>query len=250
MILYYQLKDTLFTWLKKTSCTKRALQSLTGQLLWVARCVQHSRCFLSRLLAGLRMLSEQHHKMTLTQDMRMDILWWYTYIKEFNGVAFIINPLNTTLTYAGDACKRGAGAYHGSEYWSRLLPEHMCGDAPPIHLKEFYVLLISIKLWGPTWSGQAVELFCDNTAVVEVCTKQKPKDLEMARFLREFLLLVVTYKFYPVVKKISTSDNWCADFLSREFDPEDHECFFDKHKMSPMTPINVPDHQFSFSASW
>ena len=245
-----QLKDTLFTWLKKTSCTKRALQSLTGQLLWVARCVQHSRCFLSRLLAGLRMLSEQHHKMTLTQDMRMDILWWYTYIKEFNGVSFIIDPLNTTLTYAGDACKRGTGAYHGSEYWSRLLPDQMCGDLPPIHLKEFYVLLISIRLWGPRWSGQAVELYCDNTAVVEVCTKQKPRDLEMARFLREFLLLVVTYKFYPVVKKISTEDNWIADFLSREFDPEAHRCFFDKHEMSPMTMIDVPDYHFSFTASW
>ena len=180
----------------------------------------------------------------------MDILWWYTYIRDFNGVSFMINPLCITLTYAGDACKRGAGAYHGSEYWSRLLPVHMCGDEPPIHLKEFYVLLISIRYWGPSWSGQAVELFCDNTAVVEVCTNQKPKDLEMARFLREFLLLVVSYKFYPVVKKISTTDNWIADFLSREFEPETHKVFFAKHGMSPMKMIKIPDYQFSFTASW
>ena len=188
--------------------------------------------------------------MTLTQEMRMDILWWYTYIRDFNGVSFMINPLSITLTYAGDACKKGAGAYHGSQYWSRLLPVHMCGDEPPIHLKEFYVLLISIRYWGPSWSGQAVELFCDNTAVVEVCTNQKPKDLEMARFLREFLLLVVSYKFYPVVKKISTTDNWIADFLSREFEPETHKIFFNKHGMSPMEMIKIPDHQFSFTASW
>lgn len=245
-----QLKDTLFTWLSKTSCTKRALQSLTGQLLWVARCVLHSRCFLSRLLAGLKGLQEQHHKMTLTQEMKMDILWWYTYIKQFNGVSFMIDPLTTVLTYAGDACKQGAGGYHAAEYWSRLLPDHMCGDDPPIHLKEFHVLLISIRLWGPAWSGQAVEMFCDNTAVVEVCTKQKPKDSEMARFLREYLMLVVTFKFYPVLKKISTTDNWCADFLSRVFNEDLHHPFFEKHGMLPMAKVVVPDQKFYFSESW
>ena len=72
----------------------------------------------------------------------------------------------------------------------------------------------------------------------------------MARFLREYLLLVVTYKFHPVVKKISTSDNWVADFLSRDFDQANHSSFFAKHEMSEMTRITVPDHKFSFSASW
>ena len=245
-----QLKETLFSWLKKKNCTKKALQSLTGQLLWVARCVSFSRCFLCRLLAGLRTLSEQHHKMTISPEMHLDILWWYSYIKEFNGVSFMIDPKNTTLSYAGDACKRGAGGFHGQEYWSRLLPAEMCGDDPPIHLKEFFVLLISVRIWGPTWSGQAVEIFCDNTAVVEVCVHQKPRDIQMAKFLREYLLLVVTYKFHPVVKKITTTDNWIADFLSREFSPEEHVAFFDKHRMSPMKLISVPDSEFRLSASW
>ena len=245
-----QMKDTLFTWLKKTSCTKRQLQSLCGQLLWVARCVLHSRCFISRLLAGLRTMAEQHHKMILTPEMILDVLWWYTYIKEFNGVSFLINPLDVSLSYAGDACKKGGGAFFGSEYWSRQLPDYMLGDDPPIHLKEYYVLLISMGIWGPNWTGQAVELYCDNTSVVDVCNYQKPRDKEMSRFLREFLLLVVTYKFYPVVKKISTTDNWVADFLSRDFDQASHNSFFVKHDMSEMTRINVPDYKFSFSASW
>ena len=245
-----QLKDTLFTWLSKKTCTKRQLQSLCGQLLWVARCVQHSRCFISRLLAGLRTMAEQHHKMVLTSEMLLDVVWWYTYIKDFNGVSFIINPLKVTLSYAGDACKAGGGAFFESEYWSRPLPDGMLGDDPPIHLKEFYVLLISIGLWGPRFSGQAVELYCDNTAVVDVCNYQKPRDAEMSRFLREFLLLVVKYKFHPVVKKISTSDNWVADFLSRKFDEESHDTFFRKHKMSEMSRITIPDYKFTLTASW
>ena len=162
----------------------------------------------------------------------------------------MIDPKITTLSYAGDACKRGAGGFHGQEYWSRLLPAEMCGDDPPIHLKELYVLLISLRIWGPTWSGQAVEIFCDNTAVVEVCVHQKPRDVQMARFLREYLLLVVTYKFHPIVKKISTTDNWIAEFLSREFSPEAHVAFFDNHRMSPMKLISIPDSEFQLSVSW
>ena len=245
-----ELKDLLFTWLNKSICTKRCLQSLTGKLLWVARCVKHSRCFLSRLLSGLKTLAEQHHKLSLTPDMKLDILWWYTYIREFNGVSFLINPSIITKSYAGDACKVGGGGYHELQYWSRMLPVHMQGDKPPIHLKEFWVLIISTKIWGPTWSGHTVELFCDNTAVVEVCLQQKPKDPEMARFLREFLLLVVTYKFVPVVKKIGTKENWIADFISRKFDLECHQSFFDSHQMEPLTPIMIPDNFFTFSANW
>ena len=53
----------------------------------------------------------------------------------------------------------------------------------------------------------------------------------------------------PPLKKISTTDNWIADFLSREFSSKNHLDFFHKHGMSPMTRLDVPDHQFSFSAS-
>ena len=83
-----------------------------------------------------------------------------------------------------------------------MLPDAMLGDSPPIHQKEFFILIISIRLWGASWSGHTVELYCDNTAVVEVCLHQKPKDPAMAKFLREFLLLVVKYKFVPRAVKI------------------------------------------------
>ena len=93
-----ELRDLLFTWLRKDTCTKRCLQSLTGKLLWVAICVCYSRCFLSRLLDSLRTLTEQHQKLKITADMKLDILWWYTYIREFNGVTFMVDPTLSTVT--------------------------------------------------------------------------------------------------------------------------------------------------------
>ena len=181
--------------------------------------------------------------------MKLDILWWYTYIREFNGIGFIVNPSLISHSYAGDACLLGGGGYHGDQYWSRTFPLAMRG-AKPIHELEYWVLLISMRTWGPCWTGTAVELFCDNTAVVDVCNMQKPSNPEMAKFLREFLLLVVRFKFVPVVKKISTSDNWIADYVSREFDQSKHQVFFEANNLPAMTPIDISDHEFQFSASW
>ena len=247
-----ELLDLLFTWSSKSVCTKRGLQSLCGKLLWVAKLVKHSRVFLSRLLAALKTMSQSppYHKLTLTEEMRLDIKWWLTYIRTFNGRDFIINPSIIRYSYKGDACLDGGGGYHLQEYWSRMLPDWMKSKSVPIHLKEFWVLLISIKLWGPSWTGSAVELFVDNTAVCMTCVNQKPSDAAMASFLREYLYLVVLYKFHPVVSHIGTKENFVADYLSRFFSPEKAQLFFLSHGMSDMSLRSVPDYMFRFSSDW
>ena len=247
-----ELLDLLMTWSTKKNCTKRGLQSLCGKLLWVARCVQHSRVFLSRLLSALKTLSGAlpYHKLNLSEEMRLDIVWWLTYIRSFNGVEFIINPTLINFSYKGDACLEGGGGYHLQEYWSRLLPDWMRGKSVPIHQKEFWVLLVSIRLWGSSWSGSAVELFVDNTAVCQTCTNQKPSDATMATFLREFLYLVVHYKFHPIVSYIGTKENFVADFLSRNFSEQEAKLFFKSHNLGLMSRRQAPDYLFRFSAEW
>ena len=247
-----ELLDLLQTWSSKITCTKRGLQSLCGKLLWVARCVRFSRVFISRLLAALKSMANSlpHHKIPLSKQMQMDIKWWLTYIRTFNGVTFIINPSLIKFSYKGDACLDGGGGFHGQEYWSRSLPMWMLNKDTPIHLKEYWVLLVSIKLWGYLWSGSTVELYVDNTAVCLTCTNQKPSDPLMAAFLREFLFLVVYYKFNPIVKHIGTKENFVADYLSRNFCPLEASSFFASHDMSGMKLLQAPDHMFSFTSDW
>ena len=247
-----ELLDLLWSWSDKQICTKRSLQSLCGKLLWVTRCVKHSRVFLSRLLSALKTMSAAlpHNKTTLSEETRLDIKWWLAFIRHFNGVDFMIDVSAPKLSYKGDACIGGGGGYSGQEYWSRSLPLSLQSRSVPIHLKEFHVLLVSIRLWGSSWSGQAVELFVDNTAVCQTCTNQKPSDPSMASFLREFLYLVVHFKFHPIVSHIGTKSNFVADFLSRNFELDAANVFFKQHKMDPMTLLHVPDHFFTFSGDW
>ena len=120
----------------------------------------------------------------------------------------------------------------------------------PIHLKEYWVLLVSIKLWGHLWTGSSVELYVDNTAVCLTCTNQKPSDPQMSAFLREYLYLVVRFKFNPVVKHISTKENYVADYLSRNFSNDEAAKFFSSLNMPNMKQLHVADHMFTFTSRW
>ena len=151
---------------------------------------------------------------------------------------------------AGDATPSGGGAWHGNEYWSQRLPQALLDPLIPIHIKEFWTLLVSAKQWGDTWTGQCMVIFCDNDAVVETIEKKKPKDPALLSLLREFLFVVVTKKFYPVVRKVGTKENYLADFVSRRFDHQAALDMFRKAGMDNMQQVVPKTRYFNLSATW
>ena len=77
-------------WQHKKFCSKRDLQSLLGSLLYVSKCVKHSRMFLSRMLNTLR----DHHSrdmITLNDEFQKDIHWFNVFLHSFNGVTFSLS---------------------------------------------------------------------------------------------------------------------------------------------------------------
>ena len=108
----------------------------------------------------------------------------------------------------------GGGAWHGNEFYCRDFLRHLQDPLLPIHLKEFWIVVVSAKVWGPTWSGKVVTIFCDNDAVVDTIVNKKPKDPALLSLLREFLFLVVSLRFFPTVRKIGTKENFLADHIS------------------------------------
>ena len=71
-------------WTTKTYCSKQDLQSLLGSLLYVTRCVKHSRCFLNRMLQMFRN-NVQSRKILITQDFRNDLAWFNQFLTQYNG---------------------------------------------------------------------------------------------------------------------------------------------------------------------
>ena len=101
-----ELKFELQKWSKKTVATKSDLQSILGKLLWVSRAVKFSRCFVLRIIAEIKKLKFQSQKITLSQDVRKDFLWWEQFMLVFNGVHLLV-PSEPSVQISGDACPMG-----------------------------------------------------------------------------------------------------------------------------------------------
>ena len=258
-----ELQDDISKWTRKTTATKKNLQQLLGKLFWVARCVRCSRVFMSRLLNQLKAMHKlgDNKKAPLSADCRLDIDWWNRYLRRFNGVEMLYptDPLDLNLDQlldtealvnCGDAQPMGGGSYFGNEYWSRQFPRRLQDPKVPIHLKEFWVVVVSAWLWGERWRGSLVYIFCDNSAVVDVLQKERPKDPAMQELLREFLFIACSRGFTPVFKKIGTLANETADFISRRHDKVATQEFFKSKNLPQRVFIDAPDHLFSLRSNW
>ena len=241
----------LEVWQRKTVATKSDIQSILGKLLWVAKAVKFSRCFVLRIIAELKTLKSQKQKCTLSENIRKDFLWWYQFLAVFNGTELMV-PNCIAVSVAGDACPSGMGSWNPTkqEYFSRKFPHYLLDPKVPIHIKEFICVIISVRLWGEEWAGKQCQIFCDNDSVCDVITYLKPKDAEMQRYLREFLYWVCRYNFHPVVSKIGTKENDVADFISRNFSVEDASAFFARERLPCLTNIEISDDWFTIQANW
>ena len=258
-----EIKAEIGQWARKSTITKKNLQSLLGKLFWVSRVVRFARVFMGRLLQQLRTMAGlgDNVKVKLTDESRKDLRWWNRYLDHFNGVQLIVDedPFLLELDQmldrpfevcAGDATPTGGGAWYGNQYWSRQLPIENQDPNIGIHIKEFWVVIASSRLWGDDWSGRSITIFCDNDAVVDTINHRKPKDTLLLSMLREFLYVVVTKKFFPVVRKIGTKENHLADHISRRHDNDAADRVFSEAGLQGMVPIMVSDLSFTLTEPW
>ena len=84
----------------------------------------------------------------------------------------------------------------------------------------------------------------------ETTVNKKPRDPALLSLLREFLYIVVTKKFFPVVRKIGTKENSLADHISRRFDKEAAEQVFAKSGLYDMVMVKPRADFFKLSAPW
>ena len=126
----------------------------------------------------------------------------------------------------------------------------MCSNDTPIHVKEFIVVILCVRMWGKTWTENRISIFCDNDSVCDTIQNQKPSDPSMQKLLREFLYLVCRFNFYPILHKISSKDNHIADFISRNHSEIDIASYFETHGFPNQTKVIVPLDWFQFVSEW
>lgn len=218
---------------------------------------------MARLLNQLKSMHQlpDNKKVLLSEDCRQDIRWWSRYLRRFNGVECMypddtmdlsLDQLldSSALVNCGDAQPMGGGAYFGSEYWSQPFPLWLQDASIGIHVKEFWVALVSAWIWGEEWRGKVIYVFCDNVAVVETLDKQKPADPKLQELLREYMYVVCTRGFTPKFRTIGTKENEVADFISRRHDPAATSAFFASKALPRRSLVKVPDNLFKLQSNW
>ena len=193
--------------------SKKQLQSILGQLLFVAKCVRPARTFVSRLLTALRGAKDPN-KIDVTPDMRKDLQWFKQFCEEWNGVA-VITKKAPTKTILVDACLSGVGATDGQFGYGQQVAHREQGAANITELEAINVVLALHTFLTEKDRGTHIRVRCDNQAAVYALTTGRAhnpilQDCARSAWMVQALLGVeITYDHIP------GKDNEVADALSR-----------------------------------
>ena len=117
----------------------------------------------------LKVAKCQHHHIRLSTDLRSDLAWWRIFARHLNGTALVI-PHN----------------------------------AKHITVKEMAPIVIATIVWGHTWKGGQVTVFCNNTAVVAAISNRSCKEKHVMRLLRVLFFVEAHYQFTIAAKYVYT----------------------------------------------
>ena len=203
-------------WQGRTSTKKVELQSLIGKLQFITKCVRQSRIFMNRLLETLRAMNKKK-RISLSSSFQKDLRWWSLFMERFNGVSFIPPTVwaEPDVTFSTDSCLQGCGGICGLEYFHTSFPSFIRDQQLPIHKLEMLAVLIGVRIWGKRLQGLRLQIFCDNSAAVDVINSSKTRDPFFASCLRELWLEVSTYCFELRAVHLPGEENRIADWLSR-----------------------------------
>ena len=163
-----RLRRVLREWGSRRSATKRRLQSLIGLLSHAATVVRQGRTFLRGLIEAMKRPRRLDQRTRLDLLCRADIVWWGTFVQQWNGVSFFQSDCPLIDTVCSDASGSwGCGAYtqSGSPAWlqTRWPPTWV---EVSIAVKELLPIVLAAAVWGRRWSHGRVLFRSDNQAVV------------------------------------------------------------------------------------
>ena len=155
---------------------KKQLQLLLGCLLYIIKCVRHSRPFLNRMSDLLRSHFGKDY-IQLDIYFHRNLNWVQTFLPQFNDEAFFVH-CSVQATIELDACLQGLGAAYMNQVYVVPIPEY-CHNFSVVHL-EMLNILVTIRVWCQYWSNRLTIIKCEYQAVVSVLNSDKTQGMNLA----------------------------------------------------------------------
>ena len=189
-----------------TKCKVKQVQSLAGCLNFVTRAVPHGRPFSRKLysmVAGMKL----HWHVSVTREVKRDLLMWRKFIQEYGGWTTILTPDTPVVhvfTNAATTPHLGWGAWWDTAWmWDQWEAEFMHQQKPSIDFLELFAVLVAVYAWCPYFANKHVIVHSDNqptVAVINAKSSNSPSMLILIRFLMLHSMLnniKITSQFVP-----------------------------------------------------
>ena len=210
-----RLQTLLSVWVGRTSCTKRDLESLLGHLSHAATVVVKGCTFLQHLFPLLSVNRPKHLPIRLNCGAKADLLWWQTFLQEWNGRSFFPATAPSIEVVSDASGSFECGAFSVNHGWFQLAwPPHW--QATHITAKELVPIVIAASLWGTTWEKKCVRFWSNNMAVVQVLRTRTSKDSIIMHLLWCLSFYAALFQFSFVSEHIPGAQNTAADAISRD----------------------------------
>ena len=119
-----ELRNLVRQRMLRKSCLKKDLQSLAGKLQHACKVVRPGRTFLRRVFELLRVAVKKYHHIRLNNEFRSDLMWWDTYLSDWNGVSMVQGSARTqqVAVFTDASGEVGCGGWWGTRWFQYKWP--------------------------------------------------------------------------------------------------------------------------------
>ncbi|KAL2096688.1 hypothetical protein ACEWY4_008836 [Coilia grayii] len=202
--------------------TKIEVLSLLGHLNFAMRVIPQGRPFISHLLTAAHSVSALDTPVLLDDQCLKDLELWRLFLNQWNGLSMFyddhaLSPEDLQL-YTDAAPSVGFGGYFAGQWFASAWPRemlHLPPSAASPAVYEVYPVVVAVLLWGSSWSGKRVLIYCDNEAAVFAINKGRSRVPVICPFLRRLVWTAACHQFILTAAHIPGHQNAIADSLSR-----------------------------------
>lgn len=139
-------------------CTKRQLARVAGQCVSMSKAVLPAKLLLRNTYRLLSNCSSWETDVTLDKATLLDLTWWITALKSWNG--YVLKPHKQSIQLETDASATGWGSCIGNLESSGLWDKSMA--LRPSNFRELAAVYLAIKSFRSHLQGKAVTVLSDN----------------------------------------------------------------------------------------
>ena len=207
--------------LGETRCTKLKLLQLLGHLNFASRVILPGRAFVSYLIQLSTTVKGLYEVVSLDNQCREDLLMWYNFLQEWNGVSLFYDLVSITsldMELFTDASLIGFGGIFKTQWFCSVWPEcipSVDDDDLSMAFRELYPIVAAALIWGKQWTGKRIVFVCDNQSSVYILQRGRSRCLPIMKLMRTLTWTAARNNFHFVSRHLSGERNKIADSLSR-----------------------------------